>query len=359
MVISKQLLVGIVLGFMMGVIMLTSTGQPSPSPAADSISRPHSEQRVPPVDTEAPLPQQKSAGEAANPSPVDTGAITMRAAGRRTAESLAASERETLLSLYPAEFRKYLEPDWKLIPDSCNKGIIIEIGSNRKPDFWKVVSEMPFNQFLIAVEPVEFKHVRNMCKREGFLRCLALPFAVTTKDAMTQIQVAASSECSSLLSVRTVSVNAKPHPCESVTKVIPVPGITLDSLIASYVPHRLDIRLLAIDAQGFDLHVASSLKQHRDRVANIMLECQDLPPGHAKLATSGASTCGMAMACITQHWPEFAFDGCWPNIGHKEMNCGWSNLRNPLHDRTTRHPYNQFAAVSSVQHTASCPDFFV
>ena len=239
----------------------------------------------------------------------------------------------------------------------------MEIGTNVSPDFWNVVLDHEGKQFLVGMEPVTFKEVYYLCEHfhknhniQNGRRCAVMPFAVGPVPGWQNISVAGAKECSSLLKVARLNEGA----CSITANLKAVPVIPIDVLLKYLIAPQFPIRVLAIDAQGFDLHVVSSMRlpDSRRRVANLMLECQDLPLGSPWFLTHGASSCGQAIACIKQHWPEFQFDGCWPNMGPKEVNCGWSNVNHPLHNRGTRHPYNLFREVHHVQHEEDCPAFF-
>ena len=269
-------------------------------------------------------------------------------------------DREKLFASYPQGSHGMIEPNWRTIPKWADDSIVIEVGTNKHPDLWKITQETPRRQFLIALEPIEFTAVRSLCQRDGNGMCLVLPFAVSTSNGMITMRVTASSVCSSLLKLNHQrNAAGDKDPCALVAQEVEVPTITLDTLVAYYVPAKLDVRLLLVDAQGFDLHVASSLRTQRSRIANLILECQDLAEGDQKLLAANSSTCGMIYSCIGTHWKEFEFDGCWENMGYAEYNCGWSNVLNPLHDRSTRHPHNQYRpVVRKLRYPAKCPRWF-
>ena len=235
-------------------------------------------------------------------------------------------------------------------------GVVIEVGSNAVPDFQDVLTDYPFDQFLVAFEPVVFQKTAAFCRVKGKGRCQVVPFAVAPTNGVTAMAVTNQTKCSSLLAPK-----AGTHRCHKVSKKILVPTVRMDDFLRYTIRPSVPIRLLAIDAQGYDLHVASSLADldQRSRVANIMLECQDLDINDPKLLTQNASTCGMAADCIRRHWPGFELDGCWPNFAEREMNCGWSNLNHPLHDRTTRHPFNALRQAQRIEHPAVCPQWFI
>eukprot|EP00759_Apiculatamorpha_spiralis_P046273 PhF_6_TR42757/c0_g1_i4/m.64652 len=89
--------------------------------------------------------------------------------------------------------------------------------------------------------------------------------------------------------------------------------------------------MISIDAQGFDLAVASTLSSPPSQVRSIVIECQDLPHNDQKRwLYQGAFNCDTARRCLGRpNWGDFVLDGCHNNhpksdpwgIHFAEFNC--------------------------------------
>ena len=234
------------------------------------------------------------------------------------------------------------------------KQMIIEVGTNVAPDFLDLATRS--SSFFIGLEPTVFDKAKRACRSISH-RCLMLPFAIGPKNYMAKMNKGFVSKCSSLLPLpaETSSLTA----CNRNMGAVDVPVITLDVLFNHLVPREMPIKLLALDMQGFDLQGASSLrnKERRGQIANFMLECQDLPVGDKDFISPGAGSCGEAVDCITKHWG-FELDGCWPNEGKAEYNCGFSNPSNPHRDRRLRPAYKGNASSHTIEYPKPCPSYF-
>ena len=258
-------------------------------------------------------------------------------------------EEDGLIAGIPRRYDQYLREKSRI---SNATQIVVEVGTNLAPDFLRMAKWS--SSFFIGLEPIVFEKSKKICRKIPH-RCLMLPFAVGPKNYMAKMNKGFITKCSSLLPLQASDLKA----CNRKVETVDVPVITLDSLFEHVVPQGMQVKMLALDMQGFDLQGASSLrnKEHRDRIANFMLECQDLPVGDKDFISPGAGSCGEVVDCITKHWG-FELDGCWPNQAKAEYNCGFSNPSNPHRDRTLRPAYNWNASSHDILYPKPCPAFF-
>ena len=72
-----------------------------------------------------------------------------------------------------------------------------------------------------------------------------------------------------------------------------------------YISPKMPIEEIMVDAQGFDYGVISTITSDdiaRHRIKRILIECQDLPPGHKEMMYKGQPSCGVAAACAAKLW---------------------------------------------------------
>ena len=224
--------------------------------------------------------------------------------------------------------------------------VIIEVGSNVNGEFLAISRARP-NTFYVAVEPLTAERTLNGCG--GFTSlCTVLAGAVSNRRGWTTLRVAAATECSSILGGGTG--------CGAHVKSLVVPLLTADDIV-DMIPRDLPVELMAFDCQGTDFYAASSLRRNRHRVANVILECQDLPLGD-KLhiyASDKMKNCGQSLACIQDNWPDWTYGGCSANMDHvREWNCHFHNSKHPLMNPKMRHPSNP-QMIRSIDHNMTCP----
>eukprot|EP00759_Apiculatamorpha_spiralis_P025980 PhF_6_TR29191/c0_g1_i2/m.42710 len=200
------------------------------------------------------------------------------------------------------------------------KRAIIEIGTNNNPEYGPYVRKNK-DVFFIAVEPIPIHYdtmVTTMTTGNQPLsrdRFVAVPAVVSPGDGFATFHIAKKSVCSSLMA----SSNKKYGKCAALRTKLEVPKVSLDSLV-SLVPNHISISVISIDAQGYDLVVASTLTlaaQRRIRV--IVMECQDLPYQDAKQRWlyHGSYNCDTIRGCMeSPRWGGFVLDACVNN--HRE-----------------------------------------
>ena len=231
---------------------------------------------------------------------------------------------------------------------SSISSVVIDIGTyyvpDSKVDFW-------FNQ---SVGFLWFDPTRNVIKTP--LRAIdhrlqnqsrVMPFAaVVAPHAGTMIlHVAKLAGCTSLLPLsnaaqKTAGMVGQGHIkkihrlCTSQSKTEIVPAVSGQSVMALIHP-SLEVPLLSIDAQGFDLMVLSSFGLSAARANVILLECQDLPAGHPLFLTVGAASCADIKHCIESTLPHRMIDGPSGNPAHacqvnnpttSERNCAFRRM---------------------------------
>jgi FkbM family methyltransferase len=231
-----------------------------------------------------------------------------------------------------------LDQNGYFIFDKATTSVIIEVGTNDDPDMGQLL-KVHKNMTLIGFEPqpeVYSRMVRNFRMKS---RLLAIPAAVTPTKKFSRMYVSAHNGCTSMLSMNDrarhfAKQQGKRAPrkssviqlrtleyCANVAEQILVPSFPLDEILKRISP-SVTIDLLMVDAQGFDIHVASTIgRSNRDRVRWIILECQDLSPGHLLFLVNGAPSCDQQRRCFEAAMPH-RLQYCWDNAPKvREYNC--------------------------------------
>eukprot|EP00759_Apiculatamorpha_spiralis_P037262 PhF_6_TR37183/c0_g1_i1/m.54774 len=206
--------------------------------------------------------------------------------------------------------------------------VVIEIGTNIDPNYAEFAQDN--KDFLyMAVEPIP-DHYKTMVKvatsgPKGLQpnRFIAVPAVVAPGDGFTVFNLAKSPACSSMLEMNHKRTIGK---CATLDKRLAVPKVTLDSLI-SLIPRHLPISLLSIDAQGFDLVVASTLTlasyKVTKRVRIMVLECQDLPhiDNKQRWLYQGSFNCDTIRHCMEEspRWGGFVLEACVNNHPKRDV----------------------------------------
>eukprot|EP00759_Apiculatamorpha_spiralis_P005831 PhF_6_TR13437/c0_g1_i1/m.21457 len=186
------------------------------------------------------------------------------------------------------------------------KRVVIEIGTNTHPEFASYVQENE-DVFFIGVEPIPSNYremiatIRNITDR-----MLAVRAVVAPGNGYTTLNISTSPRCSSLLESPGEGISK----CAQMKTQIRVHKVSLDSLVRM-VPPALSISIISIDAQGYDLVVASTLtletlKVNPPRV--LVLECQDLRENSdVRWLYKGARNCDSIRRCIesSQRWGKY------------------------------------------------------
>ena len=204
---------------------------------------------------------------------------------------------------------------------------IIEVGTGAAPHYVRFALGRR-DAFFLGVEPIKFFEAATYAC--GILRrCFIVPAAVSNVGTVASMSEGVLSECSSLLSHGVACARSVAR--RNVTL------LTLDEVVA-LLPPRVDVEVVALDCQGMDFYAASSLRTQRHRVANLVVECQDLPHGHAMLLHKDARirNCGDILACVTQHWGWVHTECDINNDESTEYNCHFYNPAHPLQDRSGR-----------------------
>jgi FkbM family methyltransferase len=234
------------------------------------------------------------------------------------------------------------------------KKVLIEVGTNNRPDFAHI-ARASSDVLYIMVEPLTAQAALAAGCKHIEDRCTVVAGAVSNFNGFSSFRVGAASACSSL--------QPGGRGCAAKAAQIVVPTFTLDRILDE-IPGDLPIELLVLDCQGTDFYAASSLRRHRHRVANIILECQDIPH-RSKLSlypSKKERNCGEVVSCITQHWGEgWVLHKLQENMYHvKEVNAIFVNTRHPLNSGASKrpiivvHPYRN-GTSHTVQHPAPCP----
>ena len=142
---------------------------------------------------------------------------------------------------------------------SSVENAIIDIGTNHKPSFLKLASRKPgFLYIAIEPQPGPFKRMEHLVR--GTLNAMG-PFltinaAVGPSEGFTTFNVSPIDFCSSLLAENSDGNQLdgrKKGQCFDSSKKITITVVSLDTLI-SYLPPRVQIYFVAIDAQGYDYY---------------------------------------------------------------------------------------------------------
>lgn len=169
-------------------------------------------------------------------------------------------------------------------------------------------------------------------------RLVTFPAAITPSEGFVPMFVSAHKGCSSLLSMNDrarhfAKKEGKRAPrksgviqlrtleyCASIDQQINVPSFPLRTVL-SKIPPQISIDLLMIDAQGFDIVVASTIGSAGSRAKFVVLECQDLDPGHLLFLVQGAPSCHQQKQCFEASMPH-RLEYCWDNAPKvREYNC--------------------------------------
>ena len=226
------------------------------------------------------------------------------------------------------------------------KHAVVEVGTNDEPELTSLVLSSKAT-LLIAFEPqpIPFQAMRNRFPSQAQL--LPIPAAVSPHSTFLSMYVSGHKGCTSILpmsnrvrrfadtegrkankkgsriQLRTVKF------CATNEQRIEVPALPL-SAVLSRVPSRVSIDLIVTDAQGFDTFVASTIgRPIAEKVPFLLVECQDLNPGHTLFLVENAPNCAELRSCVEQWYPHrLAY--CWDNAPKvRELNCLFQNVRFP------------------------------
>lgn len=235
----------------------------------------------------------------------------------------------------------------RFVVPSLIRRFYVEVGTNDEPEMGPLVADDP-TAMLLAFEPQPpvFKDmVRRFRPRN---RLIPVPGAISPVASFVRMHVSEHRGCSSLLAMnkqaaqfaevqkknaRTKSVKTQLRTvqfCATLSSDIMVPAAPL-SYFLRMVPPSLPIDILSIDAQGFDTHVVSTLgaNDQADRVATIVLECQDLPLDHVFFLVDGAPSCAEQRKCVEAGLPH-QLEFCWDNAPKvRELNCVYRHPKLP------------------------------
>lgn len=198
------------------------------------------------------------------------------------------------------------------------KRIKIDVGAHDKVDVTEIGHDRSL--FVIAFEPTPYNYLKNPSHE----RLLMLPHAVSTDEGFTNFYMSAYDECNSLLPQ---SADVAPYlnnesyaiKCITTQQKITVPTIRMETIL-KMIPSQLEVELLKIDAQGFDVQVAKSAGNQIRRVRRLILECQDVARNDPLLLYKGAGTKADAVEYMRS--VGFVLDSCEVNNEViKEINC--------------------------------------
>ena len=215
--------------------------------------------------------------------------------------------------------------------------VFVEVGTNDEPELGPLLP-LYRDAMLIGFEP-QPEVFRTMIARFPWKRrIIAIPGAITPAGGFAKMHISEHKGCSSMLNMNTRAKNfadkhGKKAPrksaviqlrtikyCASVSGIIAVPSFPLFSIL-SRVPERVSIDLVMIDAQGFDTSVVSTIGAVANRTKFIILECQDLDPGHTLFLVDGAPSCDQQRRCVEGALPH-RLEHCWDNAPKvREYNC--------------------------------------
>jgi hypothetical protein len=357
---GTKIKVVVCLCFVAWILLQVSYRQPPATPNAkhlDPIARPTMEgERVQEPTGVPPQESQERPLQTEGPVPTES-AVTIPTSDRKNNRGDAADVEETPSQETTKRYATMLGNFWKdrpiaVAPSATN--LVIEVGTNIKPDFLSLAKRTKGAHF-VGLEPIEYTKAVAWCAKKLQGRSTVLPFAIGPEEGEIVMNIGLVSKCSSLLPLVGTGLN-----CTKALRTRNVTVIRLDTLLRYLVPPKLDIFLLALDMQGYDLYGAASLSDQKqlDRVANFMIECQDLPTGDDKLISPGALTCGEADNCIARFWG-FNLLGCWPNMNVREYNCIYMNPNHKLASHEIRPGFNALKKPESIIYQSSCPKYFV
>jgi len=204
------------------------------------------------------------------------------------------------------------------------KTAIVEVGTNVFPAHLGDALEDPSVLF-IGVEPIPSKFVilQRLLAEKLPSRHVALPVAVADGGGEVPFNIAFISTCSSLLTLAGGNNEGQetPNMCKKLHDRVYVPKVPLDKLL-SFLPPAMRVRVLTIDAQGFDVPVAFTLRKKAEIVNHLVFECQDLPKGDKRWLYSGSYSCSAAIQCVGGA-TGFRFKDCSHN--HEDYKANFEN----------------------------------
>jgi len=230
----------------------------------------------------------------------------------------------------------------RLLPENLHgvRRVVIEVGTNTRPELRHSLNNG--HTFFIPFEPMPptFRVMSKDLKKEKpnhWGNVLPVPAAIAPEPGHLTLYESENPACSSLLPMSTkakdvfdIMGNRRQKVvdivsgCTKNATVHMVPVFPLSQILA-FIPRKVPIDIIMIDAQGFDLAVVKTMGEERHRVGHVILECQNLSPGNAKLLTVGAKTCGEQYNCVARKWG-WKMRFCWWNFrALKELNCLYSN----------------------------------
>lgn len=223
-----------------------------------------------------------------------------------------------------------------IFPAGVDK-VFIEVGTNEEPELGPLLRLHP-NAALVGFEPQPGVFTEMLKKFPTKQRLITFPAAITPSEGFVPMFVSAHKGCSSLLSMndraaKFAKKEGKRAPrksgviqlrtleyCASVDQQINVPSFPLSTVLTK-IPPQISIDLLMIDAQGFDIVVASTVGAAGRRAKFVVLECQDLDPGHLLFLVKGAPSCHQQKQCFESFMPH-RLEYCWDNAPKvREYNC--------------------------------------
>lgn len=222
--------------------------------------------------------------------------------------------------------------------------VFIEVGTNRQPELCMLLPKYP-DAILLGFEPQPkvFPQTLNSMKNFPAHQSMIFPAAISPKEGTVEMSVAAHTGCASLLqmndkarefakqqrkkSPRSGSASFQLRTLErcAQSKHRPKNVATFPlSVILHLIPSSLTIDVVMIDAQGYDLVVASTIgvARHSPRIRYLILECQDLPIGHPLFLVAGAPNCHLQRSCVERALIHHKLAFCWENSAvSRELNC--------------------------------------
>jgi FkbM family methyltransferase len=222
-------------------------------------------------------------------------------------------------------------------PDTV-KRVFVEVGTNDEPELGPLLLNHR-DAMLIGFEPQPEVFKAMIAKFPWKKRIVTIPAAVTPTRGFTNMFISEHKGCSSMLNMNTKARDfADKHGkkavkksgviqlrtikyCASTTGSIAVPSFPLLDVLGR-IPDNVIIDLVMIDAQGFDIFVVSTIGRNvANRTRFIVLECQDLTPGHTLFLVEGAPSCDQQRRCVEAALPH-RLDHCWDNSPKvREYNC--------------------------------------
>lgn len=226
--------------------------------------------------------------------------------------------------------------------------VFIEVGTNDEPELGPLL-KIHKDAALIGFEPQPGVFTDMIARFPYKSRLVAFPAAITPNEGFVPMYVSAHKGCSSLLSMNDrarsfAKKEGKRAPrksgviqlrtleyCASKDQMIQVPTFPL-KVVLERIPLSISIDLLMIDAQGFDTVVISTVGEAGKRAKFIVLECQDLEPGHLLFLVSGAPSCHQQRKCFEASMPH-RLEYCWDNAPKvREYNCLYRRPDVPIDD---------------------------